>query len=224
MGAGSSGRARTELRRHRSRACGGGGTTRPVDREITQTPHQMSPSTTGRATTAGGDDPNGTVHADRLWAALTNARTGAQPKTRVHTEDAVFRFYLPTAHTLGQVFGPVPARPRGCRTGCGTRARPSRAGLATPDRPRNRPGRPRRDPPPAPARPHPHRPASPPPGRPPCPAVHRRPPPHRRMTGPVGRPAVPIRRTVARAKGARVVRPNCAQPLACSTSTDRRGH
>jgi hypothetical protein len=58
----------------------------------------MSQPTTARATTVRGDDPGDTpAHADRLWDALVNARTDHLHRTRASTEDAVFRFYLPTA-------------------------------------------------------------------------------------------------------------------------------
>ena len=80
---------------------------------MTPTPQQMSPPTTARATTAGGDDPSGTVHADRLWAALINARAGDLSRTRVHTEDAVFRFYLPMAHALARSSARYPHDPEG---------------------------------------------------------------------------------------------------------------
>jgi len=40
--------------------------------------------------------------ADQLWTALVRARTGATPLTCAHTEDAVFRFYLPMARTMAR--------------------------------------------------------------------------------------------------------------------------
>ncbi len=36
----------------------------------------------------------------QLWKALAQARSGHTPRTRMHTEDAVFRFYLPLARSL----------------------------------------------------------------------------------------------------------------------------
>jgi hypothetical protein len=69
---------------------------------MTPTPLQTMSPTAGRATAVGGGDPDGTAEADRLWVALGRARTGNTPRTRAHSEDAVFRFYLPMAHTLAR--------------------------------------------------------------------------------------------------------------------------
>ena len=68
----------------------------------------------GRARTVGGDDPGDTAaHADRLWAALVNVRTGDRPSSRARTEDAVFRFYLPMARTLARSSDRYPPDPEG---------------------------------------------------------------------------------------------------------------
>ena len=78
------------------------------------TPQQMSSPMAGRARTVGGDDPGDTAaHADRLWAALVNVRTGDRPSTRARTEDAVFRFYLPMARTLARSSDRYPPDPEG---------------------------------------------------------------------------------------------------------------
>jgi hypothetical protein len=62
----------------------------------------MSSPVASRATAVGGVRAGGTANADRLWAALNHARAGNTPSTRVHTEDAVFRFYLPMARNLAR--------------------------------------------------------------------------------------------------------------------------
>ena len=80
---------------------------------MTRTPQQKSPPTGAHATAPGGDDPGGTVHANRLWAALITARAGAPPRIRVHTEDAVFRFYLPMARALARSSAQYPDDPQG---------------------------------------------------------------------------------------------------------------
>jgi hypothetical protein len=64
--------------------------------------HASPPQSTGDRGPAALVDQNSADHADRLWAALAHARTGDLPRTRAHTEDAVFRFYLPLARTLAQ--------------------------------------------------------------------------------------------------------------------------
>jgi hypothetical protein len=64
--------------------------------------HAWPPRSTGDRGPAGLVDQNSAENADRLWAALARARTGDLPRTRAHTEDAVFRFYLPLARTLAQ--------------------------------------------------------------------------------------------------------------------------
>ena len=70
---------------------------------MTPTPQQMWPPTADRTTLVGVDDPGGAAgHAERLWVALGNARDGDLPRTRAHTEDAVFRFYLPMARALAR--------------------------------------------------------------------------------------------------------------------------
>jgi hypothetical protein len=69
---------------------------------MTPTPQQLSPPAAGRTNPLGGGDPDGVSHADRLWIALTLARAGDTPSTRAHTEDAVFRFYLPMARALAR--------------------------------------------------------------------------------------------------------------------------
>jgi hypothetical protein len=38
--------------------------------------------------------------AEQLWDALRQARTGQQPCTLAHAEDALFRYYLPMARTM----------------------------------------------------------------------------------------------------------------------------
>ena len=45
---------------------------------------------------------NGQTSAQRLWDALVEARGGRTPRTLAHVEDAVFRFYLPLAHSLAR--------------------------------------------------------------------------------------------------------------------------
>lgn len=51
----------------------------------------------------------GAAAAERLWAALHRARSGDTPITLAHTEDAVFRFYLPMARTLAHAAAADPA-------------------------------------------------------------------------------------------------------------------
>ena len=69
---------------------------------MTPTPQQTMSPWAGHATAVGGDHPEGAADADRLWVALSRARTGNTPRTRAHSEDAVFRFYLPLARTLAR--------------------------------------------------------------------------------------------------------------------------
>jgi hypothetical protein len=69
---------------------------------MTPTPQQMSPPTARGSTTFDTDDPGRTGHADRLWAALIQARAEDIPRTLAHTEDAVFRFYLPMTRALAR--------------------------------------------------------------------------------------------------------------------------
>ena len=69
---------------------------------MTPTPQQLSSPAADRTNALGGDDPAGVSQADRLWIALTLARAGDAPSTRAHTEDAVYRFYLPMAHALAR--------------------------------------------------------------------------------------------------------------------------
>jgi hypothetical protein len=66
------------------------------------TTQQMSSPTARRATTIDGAPAGGTAHPDRLWVALYHARAGNTPSIRAHTENAVFRFYLPLARTLAR--------------------------------------------------------------------------------------------------------------------------
>jgi len=80
---------------------------------MTPTPQQLSPPAAGRTNPCGGGDPVGVSHADRLWIALTLARAGDTPSTRAHTEDAVFRFYLPMARTLARSSARYPDDPEG---------------------------------------------------------------------------------------------------------------
>ena len=61
----------------------------------------------------GGHHPVGVSHADRLWIALILARAGDTRITRAHTEDAVFRFYLPMARTLARSAARYPDDPQG---------------------------------------------------------------------------------------------------------------
>ena len=81
---------------------------------MTPTPQQMWPPTADRTTLVGVDDPGGAAgHAERLWVELVNARDGDLPRTRAHTEDAVFRFYLPMARTLARSSDRYPSDPEG---------------------------------------------------------------------------------------------------------------
>ncbi len=52
---------------------------------------------TGKVRSSDVGCPSDTVTADRLWEALHQARAGRTPQTLAHTQDAVFRFYLPMA-------------------------------------------------------------------------------------------------------------------------------
>jgi hypothetical protein len=79
---------------------------------MTPTPQQLAPLV-GRANPVDGDDPEGVTQADRLWIALTLARAGDTPSARAHTEDAVFRFYLPMARTLARSAARYPDDPQG---------------------------------------------------------------------------------------------------------------
>lgn len=78
---------------------------------MTPTAQQMSTATASRATTVGGVHAGGTAHADRLWVALNHARAGNTPSTRAHSENAVFRFYLPIARTLARSSARYPHDP-----------------------------------------------------------------------------------------------------------------
>ncbi len=44
--------------------------------------------------------------AEKLWDALRQARTGQQPCTLAHVEDALFRYYLPMARTMAHQHSP----------------------------------------------------------------------------------------------------------------------
>ena len=63
------------------------GHARPVR---TRAPHAFSHATNGGSST------------QQLWAAMFEARGGSTPRTLAHVEDAVFRFYLPLAHSMAQ--------------------------------------------------------------------------------------------------------------------------
>jgi hypothetical protein len=78
---------------------------------MTPTPQQTFSPTPGRATTVEDVHPEGAVHADRLWVALSHARAGNTPRTRAHSENAVYRFYLPIAHTLARSSARYPHAP-----------------------------------------------------------------------------------------------------------------
>ena len=80
---------------------------------MTPTPQQLSPPAAGRTNPCGGGDPVGVSHADRLWIALTLARAGDTSSTRAHTEDEVFRFYLPMARALARSSAQYPDDPEG---------------------------------------------------------------------------------------------------------------
>jgi hypothetical protein len=70
---------------------------------MTATPLQhLSPETPARNTVTPGIEYDLPDHADQLWMALIRARTGNLPQTRAHSEDAVFRFYLPLSRALAQ--------------------------------------------------------------------------------------------------------------------------
>jgi hypothetical protein len=69
---------------------------------MTTTLQQLFPHRTGRAAPAVADDPGRAARADQLWIALTLARAGDTPSALAHTEDAVFRFYLPLARSLAR--------------------------------------------------------------------------------------------------------------------------
>ena len=138
----------------------------------------------------------------------------------MYTEDAVFRFYLPTAHTLTRSSARYPHDPEGAEqaaelglaqavlawrrpTGQGFDRAARAAVLHQLQQSRARTAWH------LPAR------ATALPGSGPTPTTQS-------TNDPLGRQS-PGRRA-ARPSGARAVRPNCEQPLACSTSTDHRGH
>jgi hypothetical protein len=64
---------------------------------------------TGKVCSSDAGCPSDTVTADRLWEALHQARAGRTPQTLAHTQDAVFRFYLPMARTLARAAVGEPA-------------------------------------------------------------------------------------------------------------------
>jgi len=65
---------------------------------------------TGKVRSSDAGCPSDTVTADRLWEALHQARAGRTPQTLAHTQDAVFRFYLPMALPLARAAVGEPAR------------------------------------------------------------------------------------------------------------------
>jgi hypothetical protein len=64
---------------------------------------------TGKVRSSDAGCSSDTVTADRLWEALHQARAGRTPQTLAHTQDAVFRFYLPMARTLARAAVGEPA-------------------------------------------------------------------------------------------------------------------